>query len=152
MGSIATNDINDGGAHSRRGYQVEAINAHEASVEDRGPAPGVLSNPITVVATLLGKRFPDPFGTPAPDETAAVEKGCREARRVARLGIIVKVQDYMHASRRVLMTDWVRHALAPAELYDMVHLKQAGKITDPKWGEQLSARTNNSTFLVFRMD
>lgn len=85
------------------------------------------------------------------DARAAVQMGTIEAMRLARLGIIVKVQNYIHASRLVHMTRWVEDAL-PYPLYDELHLKQAAKLADPKWTRQLSVWRNHTTFLVFRKD
>lgn len=86
---------------------------------------------------------------------AAVEAGTREAWRVARIGIVVKVQTYVHASRLVRMPRWVEDAIAPADLFDEVYLESPTKAEDGKWarkGEQLSVRSNATTFLVFRKD
>ena len=40
-----------------------------------------------------------------------VRDGVREAWRVARLGIIVKVTDHVHGQRYVLESDWVRETV-----------------------------------------
>ena len=68
---------------------------------------------------------------------------------MARLGVLVKVQDYIHAGRLVHMTRWVEDAI-PSPLYDELHLARPHKILDPKWGEQLSVYRNHATFLCFR--
>lgn len=84
---------------------------------------------------------------------AAVKQGTQEAWRVARLGVIIKVQDHIHSSRLVRMTKWVEEALpAQTELYDVVHKMTGSKVIDGKWGRQLSAWRNNSTFLIWRKD
>jgi hypothetical protein len=100
--------------------------------------------------SLISHRFGSYATIPALRE--AVETGCREAWRVARLGVVVKVQDYCHASRYIRMTRWVEDALAPAEMYDEVHLVSPSKIEDPKWGDQLSVRSNATTWLIYRKD
>jgi hypothetical protein len=100
-------------------------------------------------ASVMGSRF-GTFAT-LPELKEAVEQGCREAWRVARLGVIVKVQDYIHASRAVWMSRWVQDAL-PVEPYDFLHLTRRHKIVDPKWREQLSVYRNHTTFWVYRKD
>lgn len=100
-------------------------------------------------ASIMGSRF-GAFGRLA-DLRAAVEQGCRESWRVGRLGIIVKVQDYIHESRAVWMSDWVKAAL-PVEPYDVLYLRRPHKLVDPKWTRQLSVWRNHATFWVYRTD
>jgi hypothetical protein len=99
--------------------------------------------------SVMGSRF----GTYHSEEEAraTIQEGVREAWRVARLGIIVKVQDHVHSSRVVWMSDWVKAAL-PVEPYDQTHLVRQHKITDPKWTRQLSVWRNHATFWVWRKD
>ncbi len=80
-----------------------------------------------------------------------LHKGCLEAARVARLGVLVKCQNYIHGSQLVRMTRWVEGVM-PMPLYDEVHQAHKSKIIDPKWGDQLSAYRNHATFLAFRHD
>src|SRR6266536_3376259 len=100
-------------------------------------------------ASVMGARFST--YSSAAEARASVEQGCREAWRVARLGVIVKCQDYIHASRPVWMSDWVKAAM-PAEPYDFLHLTRPHKIVDPRWREQLSVYRNHATFWVWRKD
>jgi hypothetical protein len=99
-------------------------------------------------SSIMGARF-GTFAT-LPELEAAVRQGCAEAWRVARLGVIVKCQDYIHASRPVWMSDWVRSALG--EPYDFAMQVRPHKITDPKWSRQLSAWRNHATYWAFRKD
>lgn len=86
------------------------------------------------------------------DLRRAVEMGTAEAWRVARLGVIVKVQDYIHASRAVWMSLWV-HGAIPVEPYDVLHTRRlGGKIRSPKWRDQLSVWRNHATYWVYRKD
>lgn len=98
-------------------------------------------------ASVMGARF---GAYPSLDRLyTAVIEGCFEADRVSRLGMIVKVQDYVHGSRLVEMTQWVREALE-RPLYQRVEVVRPHKLIDPKWREQLSAYSNSATFLVYR--
>lgn len=98
--------------------------------------------------SVMGARF-GTFAT-IPDLQEAVQAGCREAWRVARLGVIAKVQDYIHASRAVWISDWLRGELG--EPYDVVHQVRKHKITSPMWTRQLSAWRNHATYWAFRKD
>jgi hypothetical protein len=92
------------------------------------------------------------FGTYSSDDLPGVIcDGTREAWRVARLGIVVKVTDHSHSGRYVLESDWVRETVGQAP-YDEVYQVRSGAMIDPKWEEQLSAYNNGSTYLVFRKD
>lgn len=85
------------------------------------------------------------------DSQESVTRGCLEALRVCRLGIIVKVQDHIHDSRFIRMSDWVRAAV-PMPQYDEL-LAPGKKIVDPKWKQpQLSLYRNHSAYLIFRKD
>jgi hypothetical protein len=99
------------------------------------------------VRSVMGQRY----GTyKHADLERVVRQGAREAWRVARLGVIVKVTDAVHAQCFVRMSRWVYEELG--EPYDLVHQLHRALI-DPKWREpQLSARNNGSTYLVFRRD
>jgi len=90
------------------------------------------------------------FGTYADaDLPDVIRDGAREAWRVARLGVIVKVTDHVHGQRYVLESDWVRQAIGQPP-YDEVYQVRSGAMIDPKWEEQLSAYNNGSTYLIFR--
>jgi hypothetical protein len=91
------------------------------------------------------------FGTYRSEREAreTVQLGAAEAWRVARLGVIVKVQNYIHASRLVHMTRWVEDVI-PSPLYDELHLINPRKLIVPTWRDQLSVYRNHSTFMVFR--
>jgi len=82
------------------------------------------------------------------DLEAAVRQGCREVRRVARVGAIVKVTDAVHGGRFVRMSGWVIGELG--EPHDVAHVIRKRSLRDPKWGPQQHAYNNGSTFLVYR--
>lgn len=96
---------------------------------------------------IVGRRFGS-FAT-HDDVRRAVTKGAVEAWRVARIGLIVKVQLHTHASTLVDMESWVREAIRQP-LYGRVEQIRPAKLTDPKWTEQLSVWSNSATFLAFR--
>jgi hypothetical protein len=100
-------------------------------------------------ASIMGSRF---GSMPDQQLTVAIRTGVQEAWRVARLGAVVKVTDHVHAQRYQLESDWVREALGGLAPFDVVHQVRSGALIDPKWGEQLSAYNNGSTFLIFRKD
>ena len=95
------------------------------------------------------------YGTYGGDELEdAVTRGAREAWRVARLGVVVKVTDAVHGQQYVPMSDWVRGSLGDHWMvpYEVVHQVRERALEDPKWCEQLSARNNGATYLAFRKD
>lgn len=101
-------------------------------------------------ASVTHARFGS-FAT-LPDLRQAVQLGTAEAWRAARLGVIVKVQDYIHASRAVWMSLWVQGAI-PVEPYDVLYARRTcGKIRSPKWRDQLSVYRNHATYWVYRKD
>lgn len=97
--------------------------------------------------SVVGRRFATYTGE--QDAWSTITAGALEAWRVGRLGIIVKIQDYTHASKPVRLSRWVEGAL-PEEPYATVHQARLNTITDPKWSDQLSPRANSTTFLAFR--
>lgn len=100
------------------------------------------------VESIMGQRY----GTYVGDKLQeAITRGTREAWRLARLGVLVKVTDHTHDEQLVLETDWVREALGWQQPYEVVHqVRQNVELSSPRWGDQLSARTNGSTCLIFR--
>lgn len=100
--------------------------------------------------SIMRKRFGS-FET-MDDLTEAVTAGCQEACRVARKAVVVKVQDYVHGQRLVMMSDMVREAVKPAYLYDIVHGWSERKVSDPRWQNWLSARKTHASYWVFRLD
>jgi hypothetical protein len=97
--------------------------------------------------SIMGQRFGTYSEEQLPD---VIRAGAREAWRVARLGIIVKITDHIHGLAYVLESDWVRDALDGQPPYDVVHQVRSGAMVDPKWEEQLSAYNNGSSYLIFR--
>jgi hypothetical protein len=79
-----------------------------------------------------------------------VERGCASAYSIARLGCIIKCQDYIHGQRAVWMSQWLRDALG--EPYDVLISVQPRKLLDRKWTRQLSVWRNHSLYWVWRFD
>ncbi len=121
-----------------------ANNSYDVCVFD----PPFLTDVSKTNPGVMGTRFAS-FETEA-ELIDAVTRGCAEAWRVARLGIIVKVQNHVHQSRSVRMTRWVEDVL-PVPAYGEVHtVRTSGKIRSPKWGTQLSVYSNHASYLAFR--
>jgi len=78
----------------------------------------------------------------------SVIAGLLECRRVSRIGVIVKVQDYIHSHRPVWMSAWVHEALG--EPYDFCMVRQKSKMRAENWTTQRSVWRNHSTFWVYR--
>ena len=110
--------------------------------------PPFLSDMSKHGTAVMESRFSGYRGEAEARET--VQAGAREAWRVARLGIIVKLQDHTHNNRYVDMTGWIREALGQPLYGKVDQLRQAGKIKSPRWGDQLSVYSNSATFLAFR--
>ena len=91
------------------------------------------------------------FGTVATQEALEelITNGAREAWRVSRLGIVVKITDHVHGHTFQDMAMLVCDALATWP-YDKVHQVRDHAFIDPSWGEQCSAYSNGSTYLIFR--
>jgi hypothetical protein len=96
---------------------------------------------------IVGRRFGSYIHQ--VDVHAAVRRGCLEAWRVSRLGVVVKCQQHCHASLFVDMQGWVREAIREP-LYGQVEQARPAKLLDPKWSDQLSVWSNSATFLAFR--
>jgi hypothetical protein len=98
--------------------------------------------------SVMGERFGTLSGTDMPSLFAA---GARVAWRIARIGILVKVCDHVHAQQLQLESDWVRRGLDGLAPYEIVHQVRSRSLIDPRWElPQISAYNNGATFLVFR--
>lgn len=95
---------------------------------------------------IIGSRFTKPVKGIAALEQL-VRMGASESYRVARRGIVIKLQDYIHDHKPVWMSSWVRAELG--EPYEVVHVVRRAKLRAANWGRQLSAYRNHSTFMAF---
>ncbi len=98
--------------------------------------------------SVMGERYGTYAGAGLED---AIQRGAKEAWRIGRLGAVVKVTDQIHGQQYVLESDWVRAAIGQKP-FDEVYAVRPNPMIDPKWGEQLSAYNNGSTYLIFRKD
>jgi hypothetical protein len=97
--------------------------------------------------SIIGSRFGS-FASEA-EANASIEAGAREAWRVARLGVVIKVMDQIHNQRAFWLSRWVWDAL-PVEPYDQVIRVEPRKIRP--WKRQLSVWRNHTTFWIYRKD
>lgn len=108
--------------------------------------PPYISNPSHSGTSVMASRFGSFANVRELEES--VRAGTREAWRLCRLGIVVKVQNHMHGGKFVHMTRWVMEEI-PEPVYDEVHVL-SNKLIDSKWTVQLSAWRNHSTYTIFR--
>lgn len=97
--------------------------------------------------SIMGQRFGTAEQTDLLD---LIRRGTRATWQLASLGMIVKVTDHVHGQVFQSESDAVRQALEWMPVYEQVHQIRSYPLLDPKWGEQLSAYNNGSTYLVFR--
>src|SRR5215831_479476 len=113
----------------------------------------VLFDPRHLADSSAGAIMANRYSTVSDDQLPfVIDIGTREAWRVARLGIVIKVTDHVHGQEFVSESDWVRGALDGQRPYEVVHQVRSGALIDPKWEEQLSAYNNGATYLIFRKD
>lgn len=84
---------------------------------------------------------------PTPGELwLAVTAGALEARRLARQGFIVKVQDHVHNQRVIWMDQWVIEAVGwPCDR----QLTVRRPFIDPKWRTQRHLKRVHAVYLVY---
>ncbi len=142
----------------RRIYGIDQLPERALSVVANYHSLPMLSESVDVVIFdppyqpqtvpgVIGERFTKIHGGIAAVE-ADVRAGLRECWRVSRLGLIVKVQDYIHDHKPVWMSMWVWEELGKP--YDFLTLRTKNKLQATNWTRQLSVRRNHSTFWVYR--
>jgi hypothetical protein len=112
--------------------------------------PPYLTDVSKAGTSQMGRRF-GAYGSDSEIEDS-IAAGCREAWRVARLGVIVKVSQHTHESRFVDMQGWVRDALGQALYGQVEQVRQSSKMVGANWSAdaQLSVWCNSATFMAFR--
>lgn len=98
----------------------------------------------------MARRF-GAYGSDGEIEDS-IAAGCREAWRVARVGLIVKVSQHTHESRFVDMQGWVRDALGQALYGQVEQVRRSNKMLGSNWAAdaQLSVWCNSATFMAFK--
>lgn len=97
--------------------------------------------------SIMARRFGTVRGTAALREL--IEAGAREAWRIARVGILVKVADHCHGGELLRLSAWVTDVI-PVQPYSVLHTYRAFGLTDGKWRVQRAPRSNGATYLAFR--
>jgi hypothetical protein len=99
--------------------------------------------------SIMGPRFGTVKGTPGLD--LLVRAGVREALRIARIGILVKLADTSHGGLFLQLSQWVYEELGVAP-YFVAHTYRPRPLRDGKWRVQRVPRNNGAVWLLFRKD
>jgi hypothetical protein len=99
-------------------------------------------------ASILGQRYGTARGSDGLFDL--VTAGVREAWRVSRVGIVVKLADTSHGGRYLQLSRWVYDSLG-VEPYFVSHTTRR-PIVDPKWKVQRVPLSNGAVYLVWRHD
>jgi hypothetical protein len=96
--------------------------------------------------SIMGRRFGTVKGTPGLH--LMVTAGAREAWRIARVGILVKLADHSHGSRFLALTQWVYDELG-ADVYFSAHTTRPPLASHRRQRVPLN---NGADWLIFRKD
>ena len=96
--------------------------------------------------SIMGRRFGTAKGTPAL--RLMVTAGIREAWRVSRVGILIKLADHSHGGRFLALTQWAYDELG-AELYFSAHTTRPPLAAHRRQRVPLN---NGADWLIFRKD
>jgi len=99
--------------------------------------------------SIVARRFGTIATTPALRDL--IVAGCREAWRVASVGVLVKVADHSHGGELLPLSDWVKGVL-PVAPYAVLHTFRRGYLRDGKHRAVRVPRNNGATYLAFRKD
>jgi hypothetical protein len=95
---------------------------------------------------IMGRRYGTVRGIAALRDL--IESGAREARRLAAVGVLVKVADHSHQGELLLLSDWVKAAIG-AHPYAVLHTIRPSFLRDPKHSVTRVPRNNGATWLAF---
>lgn len=98
--------------------------------------------------SIMGKRFGSATGSDGLD--ALVTAGVREAWRIARVGILVKLADSSHGGEFLQLSRWVAEQF-DVQPYFVAHTTRS-PLEDGKWKVQRVPRSNGAVYLVWRKD
>jgi predicted nucleic acid-binding Zn ribbon protein len=98
--------------------------------------------------SIMGKRFGSAMGSDGLDQM--VTAGVREAWRIARVGILVKLADSSHGSEFLQLSRWVAEQF-DAQPYFVAHTTRP-PLEDGKWKVQRVPRSNGAVYLVWRKE
>ncbi len=96
--------------------------------------------------SIMGKRFGSAMGSDGLDQL--VSAGVREAWRIARIGILVKLADSSHGGEFLQLSRWVLDQF-DVQPYFVAHTTRP-PIEDGKWKVQRVPRSNGAVYLVWR--
>ncbi len=99
--------------------------------------------------SIMGKRFGSAAGSAGLD--ALVTAGVREAWRISRVGILVKLADSSHGGEFLQLSRWVTEQF-DAQPYFVAHTTRRAQLEDGKWKVQRVPRSNGAVYLVWRKD
>lgn len=98
--------------------------------------------------SIMGKRFGSAMGNEGLDQL--VTAGVREAWRIARIGILVKLADSSHGGEFLQLSRWVLDQF-DVQPYFVAHTTRP-PLEDGKWKVQRVPRSNGAVYLVWRKD
>jgi hypothetical protein len=96
--------------------------------------------------SIMGKRFGSAMGSDGLDQL--VTAGVREAMRIARIGVLVKLADSSHGGEFLQLSRWVLDQF-DAQPYFVAHTTRS-QLEDGKWKVQRVPRSNGAVYLVWR--
>jgi hypothetical protein len=96
---------------------------------------------------IMGLRYGSIRGVATLREL--IEAGCREAWRVASVGVLLKLTDHSHQGELLLLSDWVKSAL-PVRPYIVLHTFRPTYLRDGKHRVERVPRSNGAMWLACR--
>jgi hypothetical protein len=96
---------------------------------------------------IMARRYGTVKGIAALREM--IEDGAREAWRVSRIGVLIKVADYAHQGQHQRLSHWVEGAL-PVPPYVVLHTFKPYFLRDRKHRAVRVPRSNGAIWLAFR--
>lgn len=96
--------------------------------------------------SIMGRRFGSATGSDGLDQL--VTAGVREAWRIARIGILVKLADSSHGGEFLQLSGWVAEQF-DVRPYFVAHTTRS-PLEDGKWKVQRVPRSNGAVYLVWR--